>query len=139
MHFLFTVLEWISDLLYQIVYFLFGIDLFVKLCNGTLFTPEYKIFPNANLLIAVGVFRISTDLLHYVLQEKDTETDTAPACSICLVNDVQLVNLPCSHAFLCFACGKKLTRCAICRAVIETQKKLKDVPNYIMSAHVKSD
>ena len=65
-------------------------------------------------------FQIEANELKKELKElKDQMT-----CKICLVNDTDIVLLPCGHFFCCTSCSTLLEKCGVCREVIQQRAKV---------------
>lgn len=45
-------------------------------------------------------------------------------CTICMVNNRDLVLIPCGHIVVCSSCGAKINQCPICRKQIERSLKI---------------
>jgi len=54
-------------------------------------------------------------------QDEDEEKDI---CKICFVNTINCIAIPCGHFSNCLDCGRRLTKCPICRIKVDKMQEV---------------
>lgn len=73
---------------------------------------------NNNITFIISV-KIASDPLQRPVAKAEEEENEVPhefLCKVCFDKAIEVVYLPCAHAFACRECAFQLQRCAVCNS-----------------------